>query len=82
MSGLEAAIGVVVLLLGTVYTVMALIAYGHVDEEKTYNRAIIYAPFWPFYPDIYDDAGRALCTPGKWMFTVIWAGAILLLIVS
>lgn len=82
MSGLETAIGLIVLILGTIYTVTALIVYGHVDKNKTYNRAIIYAPFWPFYPDIYDDAGKALCTPGKWMFVTIWVGVFLLLIIS
>ena len=57
------------LLLSVLYVAMAFYASSHVKPEKRdrrgVNRLFALTLWWPFYTDLYDDAGLWLAPYGK-----------------
>lgn len=56
--------------LGVAYVALAIVAYSHVNEEKTtplLPKLLSLTFWWPFY-DIYDERGRKLSVYGRIVF--------------
>ncbi len=64
------------MMFGVVYIVLGLIAYKHVMSEDKQDRMGALSPWWAFYDDLFNDAGKRLCKMGKTVFGLFAAAAI------
>lgn len=64
------------MVLGVMYLILGFVAYGHVRSDEKRERMAALSPWWAFYSDLYNDAGRKLCTSGKIVFGVFLVIAI------
>jgi hypothetical protein len=59
-----------ILVLGVIYLILGLVAFGHVGSDDKRERMAALSPWWAFYSDLYNESGRKLCTGGKIVFGV------------
>jgi len=68
------AVLAVAIVLSIGYVAMAFAASSHVKPEKRdsrgVNRLIALTLWWPFYTDLYDEAGLRLCPYGRLLLFV------------
>lgn len=66
---LTSAVLALAIVLSIGYVAMAFTASSHVKPEKKdsrgVNRLIALTFWWPFFTDLYDEAGRRLCPYGR-----------------